>query len=262
MKSQLSQCPAPVLLTAVLLLAGCPADERMSLDELIDRHTDARGGEQAIENIQALRLGLEITEPGFTVRGDYVASRDGYMRIDIFAGEERVFTEALGPDGGWQLLRGETVPTGLSEDGESALRRGLAGNLYGVHELPGLGFELAMAGTVTRGSEEFWAIDQIAPDGFSKRRFLDKSTFLVVREVETSALHPDLDSTRTQQETLYADHEAFAGVMFSRLTKKIDSVTGEIVQTVVVNDIEVNPAIDSAVFMRPRETAPRSEPVD
>jgi len=86
--------------------------------------------------------GLEITEPGFTVRGDYVATREGYMRIDIYSGDE-----ALGPDGGWQLLQGETVSTDLSADEERALRRGLIGNLYGLHKLAGLDYELSLAGT-------------------------------------------------------------------------------------------------------------------
>lgn len=146
-------------LFAILLLAGCHADDQVTIDSLIERHVDSRGGADAIENVRSLRLGLEITEPGFTVRGDYVATRDGYMRIDIFSGDERVFTEALGPDGGWQLLRGESVSTELSEEGERALRRGLTGNLYGLHELSDLGYKLTLAGTVTRGAEDFWAID-------------------------------------------------------------------------------------------------------
>ena len=112
-------------LFAALVLVGCQAIEPVDLTQLIERHTESRGGKQAIEHVHSLRFDLEITEPGFTVRGDYLATRDGYMRIDIYSGDERVFTEALGPDGGWQLLQGATVPTDLSEDGEKALARGL-----------------------------------------------------------------------------------------------------------------------------------------
>ena len=241
------------ILTAfvTLLLMGCQTPDQVTLGTLIERHTDSRGGAEAIEDVQSLRFDLEITEPGFTVRGDYIATREGYMRIDIYAGDERVFTEALGPDGGWQLLQGETVSTDLSADGERALRRGLIGNLYGLHELPGLGYELSLAGIVTQGIKEFWAIDQVAPDGFSKRRFFDKASFFIVREMETSALHPDLDSTKTRQETLFADYKVSTGVLFSRLSKKIDSTTEEIVQTVVVKSVQVNPEIDTAKFKPP-----------
>jgi hypothetical protein len=233
---------------ATLLLMGCNMADPVTLGTLIEHHTESRGGAEAIEDVRSLRLDLEITEPGFTVRGDYIATRDGYMRIDIYAGDERVFTEALGPDGGWQLLRGETVATGLSADGETALRRGLIGNLYGLHELSALGYELSFAGLVTQGVEEFWAIDQVAPNGFSKRRFFDKASFLIARETETSALHPDLDSTRTRQETMFVNYRVSAGVLFPRQSQKINSATGEIVQTVVVKSVQVNPEIDTAEF--------------
>lgn len=238
----------------MLLLVGCQADDQVTINSLIESHTDSRGGKDAIENVQSLRLGLEITEPGFTVRGDYVATRDGYMRVDIYSGDERVFTEALGPDGGWQLLQGETVFTELSEDGEEALRRGLVGNLYGLHELSDLGYKLTLAGTVTRGAENFWAIDQIAPNGFFKQRLMDKSSFLIVREVERSALHPDLDSTKMPQETLFMNYKASAGVLFSRRTEKIDSATGAILQKVVVKKVQINPAIDATKFKHPNES--------
>lgn len=241
-------------LLVMLLLLGCQEDDPVTLELLIERHTDSRGGSAAIENVRSLRLGLEITEPGFTVRGDYIATRDGYMRIDIYSGDERVFTEALGPHGGWQLLQGKTESAELSQDGETALKRGLIGNLYGLHELSDLGYKLTLAGTVTRGQEDVWVIDQIAPDGFSKQRFLDKSSFLIVREIDNSALHPDLDSSKTQHETLFADFEVSAGVLFSRLTEKIDSATGAIVQTVEVKTVEINPAIDTAKFTHQSES--------
>jgi len=240
----------PCFALALLLLA-CRTDDQVGLEQLIERHAESRGGTQAIENVHALRFSLEITEPGFTVRGDYVANRDGYVRIDIYAGDERVFTEALGPDGGWQLLQGTTIPTDLSEDGEGALRRGLIGNLYGLHELSRLGYELSLAEPATQDSGNYWAIDQVAPDGYSTRLFLDKSTFLVTREIETSALHPDLDATKAQVETHFADYEAVDGVLFSRHAEKVDTATGTVVQTVVLQEIEVNPTIDATRFERP-----------
>lgn len=240
-------------LIAALLLVGCQANDRDSLAELIERHTESRGGEKAIENVHSLRFDLEITEPGFTVRGDYVATRDGYMRIDIYAGSERVFTEALGPDGGWQLLQGATIPEDLSADGESALKRGLIGNLYGLHELAKFGYELSLAEAETGDTEQFWAIDQVAPDGHSQRLFMDKSSFLVTRTIDTSALHPDLDSTKLQTETQFSDFEASAGVSFARLTEKVDTATAQVVQTVVVKEIDINPSIDVSIFERPVE---------
>jgi len=235
------------------LLAGCQGDDPVTLESVIQRHADARGGEAAIEDVRSLRLDLEITEPGFTVRAKYIATRDGYMRVDIFSGDERVFTEALGPDGGWQLLQAASVATGLSEDGEQALRRGLTGNLYGLHELPGLDYTLSLAGSAERDEKRFWVIDQVGPAGFSKRLLLDESSYLVMSEIETSALHPDVDSTKALQETHYSNYQASAGVLFPRRTVKKDSATGEIVQTVEVKKVAINPEIEATLFDPPAE---------
>jgi hypothetical protein len=244
------------LAIAALLLVGCEASDRVSVDRLIERHTESRGGAEAIEKVHSLRLTLEITEPGFVVRGDYVATRDGYMRIDIYSDNERVFTEALGPGGGWQLMQGATVATDLSEDGEKALTRGLIGNLYGLHELSKLNYTLSLSEIEAEDAESSWAIDQVGPDGHSKRLFMDQSSFLITRTLDTSALHPDIDDTQSQTETRYADFETFSGVLFARRTEKIDTATAQAVQTVVVRKIDINPTIDASRFDRPSRISP------
>jgi len=252
LQAALARLPASMLLLCtVSLAAGCQWVAAPGLPGLIDRHTASRGGREAIETVQSVRFDLQISEPGFTVRGDYRANRDGFMRIDIYAGEERVFTEALGPDGGWQLLQAPAKPTRISQEGENILKRGLVGNLYGLHELQGLGYELSFAGRIIRDGQEFWAIDQTAPDGFSKRLFLDKSSYLVVRESEDSALHPDIDQTKTAQETRIDDYSVSNGVWFPGRSEKLDLASGEIIQTVIVKSVQVNPQIDYVIFNRP-----------
>lgn len=234
----------------LLLLAGCQASPPM-LANLIERHTAARGGKNAIEAVQSIRIDLQITEPGSSVRGEYVATRDGFMRIDIYAEDERVFTESLGPDGGWQLMRGEQQAVDLSDAGESALRRGVIANLYGLHELPSLGYSLSVAPARDSGGQMSWAIDTSAPDGFVRRQFLNPATFLIDRTVESSALHPDLDSAHVQKENRLSDYRAEAGVMYSRQSTTIDLASGDTLQTVVVREVQVNPVIDSSIFGRP-----------
>ena len=56
-----------------------------TVDEIIDRNTEARGGRRAIEAVQSLAIDLKIVDPGFAVDGTYRAARPGKMRIDISA---------------------------------------------------------------------------------------------------------------------------------------------------------------------------------
>lgn len=223
----------------------------MSLETLVERHAEAQGGADKVGRRQSVRINLQITEPEFTVRGVYLASRKGFMRIDIYAGEERVFTEALNPEGGWQLNKGESVSIDLSPDGEKALKRGLIGNLYPLYELPGLGYRLKFNGLVSHGDADFWEIDLTAPDGFTKSLLFDPSSYLLVRELECSALHPDVDSTEQCFETVHSDFSSADGVTYSQKSDKYVADTDVLVQTTVIEYVDINPELEKTLFDRP-----------
>jgi hypothetical protein len=237
-----------LVLTATLFAAGCYLPRSVTIDEVVGTHTEARGGAASIESVDALRLELLITEPGFSVEGRYVATREGYMRIDIFAGGERVFTEALGPDGGWHLRQGEKTPAPLSPEGERALRRGLERNLYGLHELPGLGYELALAPDDAAGH---WVVVETGPAGLTRKLHIDRATGLIAAAAETKALHPDVDPTEIRQETRFSGWQEHGGVLIVTDSVTRDLATGEVISRVQVTAVEVNPAVDVAHFRAP-----------
>jgi hypothetical protein len=237
---------------AALFLTACATpSQKMTAERLIDANTKARGGPAAIESVRALDLQLEITEPKFTITGHYVATRDGLMRIDIYAGGTRVYTEALGPGGAWQMGKDATQGSPETGAGAASLKRGLIGNLYGLHELAGLGYSLTFKGSATRDGKDYWVLEKTTPAGFSETLLLDTETYLVSREIDTSALHPDVDPTEKRFETLRLDYQPTAGVLFARRSEKRDLDSGELVQTAVVKSVIVNPAVDKAIFARP-----------
>lgn len=248
---------ATAAVAGLVASAACalPAEPEPDLASVLERHADARGGREALESVRVLEVELEITEPDFTVTGSYVATREGWMRIDIFAEGRRVFTEALGPGGGWQMhADGKAID--LSPEGERALRRGISNNLYALHELGELGFELKLLGRSEREGRKVWEIEQRASDGSTKRVLLDAVTYLVASEIKTAALHPDIDPTETEEETFYSDHRATAGVLFSTRSRKFDRRTGELLQETVVLERRVNGPVERARFLRPPGAAP------
>lgn len=240
-----------LLLTIVTFLASCtPISSEMTLEGLLEAHTEARGGMLAIERIKSIAIEPEITEPGFTINGKYIASRNGWVRIDIYSEGNRVFTEALGPDGGWQMRRDGNV-TNLSPEGKAALERGLIGNLYGLHELKNLGYTLIFSGTILHNGVEYWDIETVTPTGFSEHHFLSKDTFLINRKIETSALHPDLNSKKKHQETIFSNYTKIENVIFSQKSEKHDLNSGETRQSVIIQSRTINVEIDETHFKQP-----------
>lgn len=233
-------------LSLTMLIAACAAPNASN----IDRHVEARGGETAIEAQNTIRLRVRVTEPTFTVEGDYRATRDGLMRIDIYADDQRVFTEALDGEGGWQMFASGVVAD-LSEDGRRALEAGIAGNLYGVHEFAGLGHDVRDGETVTVEGLDFPTIDIVYEGGREERLYLDPDNWLTVRQRSEYALHPDVDPAQEIFETLYSDFREVAGVMRAFQTRMINLRTGEVAQETQVLSIEINPELDPSQFERP-----------
>jgi hypothetical protein len=104
-----------------ILVPGChKSSDSLSLDEIIERNTDAMGGRAAIEAVQSIPIDLHIKDPSFEVDGTYCAARPGKMRIDVSAEGKHVFTEAFDGQSGWQWEgKGEQL-TGLSSGGCAA----------------------------------------------------------------------------------------------------------------------------------------------
>lgn len=238
------------LFGVILLLAGCSQDS-MSLDQVLTAHTDAMGGSGAIEGVTELEIELRLEEPTFSVTGTYVATREGRMRVDIFADDQRVFTEAFDGTAGWQLFQDESLASDMSPDGEAALIHGIHFNIFGLHELSDLGYKLTLAGRETVDNIDYWLVDSVSPSGFLKRHLINAETFLVERTREESALHPDIDPEARQFETILLDYREQSRRLFSFGTRKIDMATGEVVQSTEVVRLAVNPQIDSAIFDRP-----------
>lgn len=240
-----------LLAMAAILFVGCAPDDReMTLAKLLKLHTEARGGAEALENIESIIVDIDITEPTFQVAGHYRASRQGLMRIDIYAEGERVFTEALGPKGGWQMYRDGSIAD-VSPEGEAALENGLTGNLYGLHELQQRDYKFDFLGSAERNGGTFWEVERTAPDGSSQHLYFDKDTFLIASEIETNALHPDVDSTEVPQETFYSDYRETGGIIFSNKSETRNLDTGEVMQTIVTTSRELNPVLDPGQFLPP-----------
>jgi hypothetical protein len=69
---------ALIVSLTTLLVAGChKSSDSLSLDEIVQRNTNAVGGNAAIEAIQSIQIDLHIKDPSFEVDGTYYAARPG-----------------------------------------------------------------------------------------------------------------------------------------------------------------------------------------
>ena len=232
-------------MTPILLLIGLTAPatslSTAALDDILACNAAALGGSAAFETIDNLRIELDIREPTFEVEGTYVASRDGFMRIDIRADGQRVFAEGLNAHGAWQWNPDAGV-SAANAAGAAALRNGIEspGRFWTLAQLRGrgLGVELLEPGPLAR--EDEWQLRLTPAGGPVLDYFLARETCLPTREVSSRAFHPDVDATEVLIETSFSEPERIHGVLRFRRGESRNLATGEWLGTTVVRSVEQN----------------------
>ena len=239
---------AAVLFSA--LLGGCSImPGKNSLEELIAQHVAAMGGQAAMEAISTVEYSIQIIEPSFTVDGLYLADRQGRMRIDIYADGKRVYTEAHDGKSAWQM-QGDDVASASSADGAAALWRGtqFPGKLLGLHEMAAREHKLELAGDETIDGTHYRVVRLTYSDGFPTYLYFNAGTFLIERQRDERALHPDADPSTKWLENRFEDYRPLAGVMRSWSSCQFDVKTGATLQTSKVTSLRVNVPIDPELF--------------
>lgn len=226
--------------------------EDLTLQQVIDKCTEAAGGKQAIEAVKSIAITLNIEEPKFSVQGHYVADRKLRMRIDVHAEGKRVYTEAYDGKTGWEM--GEKgAATEATALGTAALWHGIVkpGKLFGLSEQEGLGNHLELEGRELVDGVNYYVLKLTLKDGFVVHYFVNPDTWFLERNRDTRALHPDLDTTEKLTEARNSDFRKVDGVVYAFKSTTVDLKTGTVLSTDTISEIKINPDLDEAQFRKP-----------
>jgi hypothetical protein len=241
-----------VLFLAVFATPALAAD----LNTILAENARAQGG-AGLTEIQSVRIALHIQEPTFEVDGVYAATREGRMRIDIYAGDQRVFAEGLmdGPEGAcaweWTPDKPESeLFQCVGEKETAALRHGieLPGNFFTLQDVRERGATIELIGDVASGDEPEWHLRVTLPDGFARDYFVDQETSLISRARDYRAFHPGVDPTEINVETRYEEPQVVGGVTRFMRQVNVNVDTGEVLGTTTVLSVEHNPEISEGHF--------------
>ena len=235
------------IIASVLAFAGCKVGP-VTVEEIIERNTNAMGGRIAIESVQAVEVSLHIRDPNFEVDGVYHAARPGRMRVDIMANGKRVFMERFDGERGWQWNGKEEKEEGAIPT--AALRHGveLPGNLFGLHEMRERGHRIELAGRQKIDGVNYYVLHITLADGYETSLFVDPQTWRITRRRDVRALHPDVDPTPTTIESRKSDWRKVADVWFAFADEDVDLKTSKVVETAKIKEIKINPPIDPSIF--------------
>ena len=195
---------------------------------------DRAVGGPALRALPGVEYDLQIAEKGYTVRGHYRAERANRVRIDIYAGDQRVYSEGWdSAGGGWQQPANAAEPEPSSPEGAASLRHGIErpGHLWTLADMPRLGNQVALVPRDSGDAPGAKVVKLTLRDGYETWYSVDTTSCLITRSRSFAAFHPDLDSTKTWNATIFTDFAVQNGVRRALTTLNVDVVTGDTLGT-------------------------------
>ena len=210
------------------------AGQVVAIDEILQNNLKAVRAQSSLDNVENANTVLQISEADYTVLARYRASADGYMRIDVFSDDARVFSEGKDEEGVWEWRGGKAAPENVYHDGIGALEHGIEFNLFPLARLPGRGHDVELVGRETIRDKEYFVLKVTLSDGFETYRYVNAETWLVDLSRDFRAFHPGIDDTKKNLETRYDQWERTDGVVFAGRMQNVDLETGAVIATTLI----------------------------
>lgn len=240
-----------LLLSAALL---CSTGYAQTVDELIAKNVEARGGMDKLKSVQTLRLTGRMTMgPGLEAPIVLTLKRPSSMRMDLtFQGMTAV--QAYDGKNGWQIMpfQGRTEPEPLSPEDlkEAAQEADIDGPLV---DYAAKGHKVELIGKEPVEGSDAWKLKVTLKDGDIRYVYLDADYFLQVKSEGKRMVR----GSELETDTLFGDFKEVDGLVFPH---SIDSgAKGHPErQKIAVEKIEINVPVDDASFQMPQ--APKAAP--
>lgn len=242
-----------------LVAAGACEKQDLSLADVIAKHTEARGGAEALDRIKSAAIEVEINENGqtFPIRYCAIADPKPFARVDVIIDGARVYSEGVDSQGVWLWEGGEPqAVASIAEGSANALIHGVESNLVGLHRFAERGHTLALAPRETIDSVEYYVVEVTFSTGHKTYFYIDPASWLITRKRDERAYHPDNDQTKQRVESRFSDFQEADGVVHSNRNEDVDLNTGKVLSTNRVLKRTVNPDLPEGLFERSYSPAP------
>jgi hypothetical protein len=240
---------------AVAVLAAAEPAAAPTVDELIARNIEARGGRERLRSVQTIRMSGRLSPGAPDVASPILLEqkRPDRIRMEItFQGMTAVQTY----DGkrGWQIapFRGQTVPVSMSpeETEQAAEQADIDGPLV---DYRAKGHSVELVGKDNAGEAEAWKLKLTLQNGTVRDVYLDLGSFLEIQTVSKRTIR----GITVEAESRLEDYREVGGLMFPHTIRSGARGRPER-QTLTVEKIELNPVLEDARFRVPADVKPRS----
>ena len=230
-------------------IAFAASEDKISLDEIVQRHIDALGGRDKIAAVHATITLAEYREGDFVIPHAFMAKMLPYYRT-ICDPREKLGDVCEGYDGSaWEWYADPGVLLRVVGPAAAATRHGTE-FIDSLVEPKSRGTTVELAGADTFAGARVYKLHVTLADGFEKDVFVDQQSFLIVGDRRSAPIHAFGDPVRA--ENRIGDYRPVNGVLFPFSFSEVEIASGKELSRATIRSITVNPDLDGSFFAPPQ----------
>ncbi len=241
-----------MLLAAVGTLFVLPVQAQdMSLEEILGNYYEASGGLETLKSIQSMTVTGKMTL-GHGVEAPFTryAKRPNMLRMDISV-QGMTGVQAYDGETAWMLMpfMGQTAPEMMPADLASEMEQeaDMDGPMVDYQEK---GHQVELMGKDEAEGAEAYKLKLTLKNGEVTYYYLDAEYFLVIMTESKRTIQ----GTEVEYTTVLSDYKEVGGLMIPHSVEVRSQ--GPVGQTILIEQVELNPEIDDAKFAMPAGEAP------
>lgn len=247
-----------ILTLLVLLVAGVPAmAEDMTLDQVIDKNIEARGGKDAWGKVESAKITGKMTMgPGMELPMTMYFKRPGMVRMEMEMQGQQII-QAYDGEMGWQIfpMMGKPDAQKMSDDEVRMVKRqaDFEGPLVDWKKK---GHTVELVGMEEVDGTEAYKLKVTLDTGDIAYTYLDSEYFLEFKQETTIANQTGQDM---KANVVVGDYKEVSGLMLAHSMEFIPEGAPAGMQ-ISFSAIEINPeGVDAALFAMPAAPAAPAE---
>lgn len=233
------------LLFALLAFLVPGVTRAQTVDEIVAKSIASHGGAAKLKSVKTLRLSGTMSIGPMEVPIVVEQKRPNMIRLSMNVQGADNVPQAYDGQSGWQYLpvQGQTAPQPLGEQELKEIRDDSEMDPPFM-DYKARGHQVELMGKETVAGTETYKLKVTLKSGAVRYYYLDTVKCLPMKEEATRVVN----GVEAKVETAIGDYRDEAGMM---MPHRVESRVGDLVQTVTLQKVEVNPPIDDARFKMP-----------
>jgi hypothetical protein len=245
----------------VLALGGAPVASAQTVDDVVRRYVEARGGAARLRAVESVRFTGTMELPDVQASFVLELKRPNLMRTE-FVVQGQTGVRAFDGQNAWEQLPlpGEAPRLMGAEEAREA-RAQADVDLSPLVDSAAKGFTVELVGRDRLPGGETWKLVVRGREGPPRTIHLDARTRLMVQTSDTRSV----DGKPVEIVTEISDYRPLGGLVFPHRIEMGPRDTPQERQRLVIHKVEVNPTLDAKRFAMPgggkRAPAPKPRPL-